>query len=605
MPAPAPLSSATGSPCWPCSPPPAPAPRYTLDVNREINIKAWIRLAACTLVLGGGAGCGSSGGTPSSVVVNSSVGPGGTVSPGSVTVPTGTQAVFTVTPLWGFETASVRGCGGTLSGNTYTTGPITSRCAVTATFEPIAGQACVATADEFLQALAAVGESGEPDVIRLVAGDYSHDFEFFALVPAAGALEIEGGYRPDCTLRDADAPTVLNGAGARSVLILDLEAEASATLRNLTVTDGLESVRAAGLEIWGPADGTAATIENLRFTRNQGNEFFGVGLIARVDTLELSDSSFEDNVGIAGSAARAWCRQCLFEDNDFLRNVSEEGAGGLEATGEREDSPAGAGSMVVLRNHFEENRGLFAGGLYAETGAPLSLQESRFIANESEFGGGATLVHAALEPEVQLEVFGNVFVGNIAAGAGGGLFAEAGNVAVISNNLFDTNIAVDTGGAILLDLLPGANEASLVNNTVVRNSSEAAGGGLYSVQNGNGVTLRLINNAISHNSAPRGANAFLDNNGDRDLLPAPVVLQHNAVSGPSSVEIVLGLPVATGNITVNEDAYLDFTAGDFRPAPGSALIDAGLATEAVPATDIEGKPRDASPDIGAYEHGGD
>lgn len=578
-----------------------PAPRYTSDVNREIKVKAWIRLAACALLVGGVAGCGSSGGTPSSVVVNSSVGPGGTISPGSVTVPTGTQAEFTVTPLWGFETASVRGCGGTLSGSTYTTAPITSRCAVTATFEPIAGQSCVATGDEFLQALSELGESGEADIIRLVAGDYSHDFEFFALVPAGGTLEIEGGFRPDCTLRDADAPTILNGAGARSVLILDLEAGASAILRSLTVSDGLESVRAAGLEIWGPADGTAATIERLRFIGNQGDEFFGVGFITRVDSLELVDSSFEDNVGMSGSAARAWCRQCVFEDNEFLRNVSEEGAGGLEVTGEREDSPAGPGSIAVLRNHFEENRGLFAGGLYAESGAPLSLQESRFIANESEFGGGATLVHAPLAPEIQLEAFGNVFVGNHAAGAGGGLFAEAGNVAVIANNLFDANIAVDTGGAILLDLLQGADEASLINNTLVRNESEAAGGGLYSVQNGNGMTVRLINNAISHNAAPRGANAFLDNNGDRDLLPAPVVLQHNAVSGPSSVEIVLGLPIATGNITVNEDAYLDFAAGDFRPAPGSPLIDAGLATEAVPATDIEGKPRDASPDIGAYE----
>ena len=40
---------------------------------------------------------------------------------------------FTVTPNYGYS-ASVTGCGGTLSGNTYTTGPITSDCAVSATF---------------------------------------------------------------------------------------------------------------------------------------------------------------------------------------------------------------------------------------------------------------------------------------------------------------------------------------------------------------------------------------------------------------------------------------------------------------------------------------
>lgn len=573
-------------------------------MNEETKIKGWLRPAACAVLLFGVAGCGG-GSSPSSFIVTSDVGPGGTISPGSITVPTGTQTEFTITPLWGYETVSVSGCGGTLSGDTYTTGPITSRCVVSATFEPIAGQSCVSTADELQLALSEVGETGALDMIRLVAGNYSHDVGFFALLPANGALEIEGGFRPDCTLREDDLPTVLDGAGMRSVLVLDLEAGASASLRNLTVANGLESLRAAGLEIWGPADGTAAMIENMQFSQNTGDEFFGVGMAVLVDTLEVRDSVFEDNFGIAGSAARAWCRQCEFVDNDFLRNRSEEGAGGLEVTGEREGSPDGAGGITVLGNYFEENWGLIAGGLHVETGGQLTLQESRFIANESGFGGGATLVHAGLEPDARLDVLDNYFVGNLADGAGGALLAEAGNVAAISNNLFEANTAADTGGAILVELMEGGDDVWFVNNTVVGNESEAGGGGIYSVQHGNGMFVRLINNAITHNSAPRGANAFLDNDGNEDSVPAPVVLMNNAVSGPSSVEVVLGLPIASGNINVNEDAYLDFEAGDYRPAPGSPLIDVGLAIDEVPETDIEGNPRDASPDIGAYEYGGD
>ena len=45
----------------------------------------------------------------------------------------GTTA-FTVQPLAGYHLASVEGCGGTLSGSTYTTGPVTANCTVTATF---------------------------------------------------------------------------------------------------------------------------------------------------------------------------------------------------------------------------------------------------------------------------------------------------------------------------------------------------------------------------------------------------------------------------------------------------------------------------------------
>jgi len=41
---------------------------------------------------------------------------------------------FTVTPDTGYHLASVTGCGGTLNGNTYTTGPITADCGVSASF---------------------------------------------------------------------------------------------------------------------------------------------------------------------------------------------------------------------------------------------------------------------------------------------------------------------------------------------------------------------------------------------------------------------------------------------------------------------------------------
>lgn len=44
------------------------------------------------------------------------------------------SAVFVITPAPGYDIGSVEGCGGTLSGNLYTTSPITGDCTVTATF---------------------------------------------------------------------------------------------------------------------------------------------------------------------------------------------------------------------------------------------------------------------------------------------------------------------------------------------------------------------------------------------------------------------------------------------------------------------------------------
>jgi hypothetical protein len=65
--------------------------------------------------------------------VTASAGPGGSISPASVEVNTGATTTFTVTPNAGY-TAVASGCGGSLSGNTFTTGPVTSACTVNVSF---------------------------------------------------------------------------------------------------------------------------------------------------------------------------------------------------------------------------------------------------------------------------------------------------------------------------------------------------------------------------------------------------------------------------------------------------------------------------------------
>jgi uncharacterized repeat protein (TIGR01451 family) len=59
----------------------------------------------------------------------------GSFSPTNATVKYGKTASFTLVPATGYRTASVTGCGGTLSSNTFTTGEITADCTVSATFE--------------------------------------------------------------------------------------------------------------------------------------------------------------------------------------------------------------------------------------------------------------------------------------------------------------------------------------------------------------------------------------------------------------------------------------------------------------------------------------
>ena len=67
--------------------------------------------------------------------VSATAGSGGSISPASASVQAGATARFTVTPSSGYVVSSVTGCNGSLSGSTYTTGPINSACTVAAQFE--------------------------------------------------------------------------------------------------------------------------------------------------------------------------------------------------------------------------------------------------------------------------------------------------------------------------------------------------------------------------------------------------------------------------------------------------------------------------------------
>lgn len=77
---------------------------------------------------------GGSGGGTSTYTVTASAGVNGSITPITNTVASGATTFFLVTPNSGYTVDSISGCGGTLSGNTYTTAAITADCTVTVSF---------------------------------------------------------------------------------------------------------------------------------------------------------------------------------------------------------------------------------------------------------------------------------------------------------------------------------------------------------------------------------------------------------------------------------------------------------------------------------------
>ena len=99
----------------------------------RIHLSVLLLLAFLLTACGGGGGDGN-GDNPIRFTISTSAGANGNISPTTVTLDQNDSFSFTVTPDTEYDIDSVTGCGGTLTGNSYTTGPITADCTVTATF---------------------------------------------------------------------------------------------------------------------------------------------------------------------------------------------------------------------------------------------------------------------------------------------------------------------------------------------------------------------------------------------------------------------------------------------------------------------------------------
>lgn len=103
-------------------------------IKLTLTLTTFILISSCGG--GGDSGTGGSGGGAGTKnhIVSATAGAGGAISPASRTVANAQTTTFTVSTNTGYSISSVSGCGGSLSGNTYTTGAVTSACTVNASF---------------------------------------------------------------------------------------------------------------------------------------------------------------------------------------------------------------------------------------------------------------------------------------------------------------------------------------------------------------------------------------------------------------------------------------------------------------------------------------
>jgi uncharacterized membrane protein len=243
-------------------------------IHRVISLASVLFvLSACG---GGSSSSGDSGTlpppptTPTYSVTTSVAGSGsGSISPTSRSVTQGSTTSFTISPASGSTVASVSGCGGSMSGTTYTTGQITANCTVTASFEasttnPPPGSYTVSTT-------VSGGGSGtiSPGSVNVIPGG-SASFNIFSdessligsVSGCAGTLNgttyVTGAINATCTvavtfnLTSYNVSTAVTGGGLIAPAFQNVEYAKTATF-TLTPDEGytLDSVQGCGGSVAG------------------------------------------------------------------------------------------------------------------------------------------------------------------------------------------------------------------------------------------------------------------------------------------------------------------------------------------------------------------
>ena len=224
------------------------------------------------------------------------------------------------------------------------------------------------------------------------------------------------------------------------------------------------------------------------------------------------------------------------------------------------------------------------GGIYVDSGASLTLQDSEVYGNAADVAGGGIYNAGSLTVVRSTIEFND---GSESGAGGGGGIADFGSSLSITNSTIYNNTGEGGGGGLYLD----GNGATLLNDTIAKNSSSTAAGAGIAVNGIDPHTVFLTNTLLADNrengilsecSTPIASNGGnLDDDGtcgltalsdQSDVDPASVGLGSPDINLPIDV-----LPLQSGSPAIDKGNLIDCPQTDelFVARPQGAGCDIG------------------------------
>jgi YD repeat-containing protein len=366
----------------------------------------------------------------------------------------------------------------------------------------------------------------------------------------------------------------------------------NAILDGFTITGGATNTDGGGMY---NDSKTNLRIKNCIISNNSAESFGGGMRNNYGSTVLVENSTFSENYAVNESggavlnrgASVVTFKNCVFSSN----HVMEMERGG--ALFNEENSTVECLNCQFTGNYVPGSGDSGKGGAIYQSGGQLKLRNCTFgqkIPNHAAGDGGAIFVSGATG-----SIVGSNFIGNEARGGGqsGAIDLDCpdfwildcefqGNSAKfggamdmhyggkVSNSLFMANTAQDSGGGI-------ERAGNVCNCVFYGNSAVDDGGGI----DGGGY----VRNSIFWGNTAGDNGPQIENGGS---------VQYSCVQGGHD-----------GEENIDADPlWVNPAIGDFHLQAGSPCIDAGIWDACVPLYDKDGTPRDAFPDMGAFEYVG-
>ena len=382
--------------------------------------------------------------------------------------------------------------------------------------------------------------------------------------------------------------TAAAGNGGGALLTCNSSAICAASMTDATFEHNIASAGGGGLYVEQIA---SLPIVNTHFISNTAQNGKGGGAWANYSNATLTGSAFEGNAAKQDGGGIYVMYALTATDTVFSNNASQANGGGAYNN---------TGRAALTRGSFGGNRAGLGGGLFAY-GPSLSMTGTQFFSNTALSNGGGVFLnfYGALTNTVfsannasqdgggiasaigPLNIWQTRFVANRAA-RGGGAAPGSGSATWIINSLFDRNIATTTLGSALFITRPYPIK---LTHLTIASPTQGAGSAVYVYNALSGKNAQITDSILSNYRVgveSWGPGQTLEN---YNLFNATITRTTGVVTGANSL--------------AGDPLFADAAEGNYHLQAGSPAIDHGLDLGI--AADLDGYPRSAPPDIGAYE----